>query len=308
MSQRDKAEQMMTSLEQFVATGDGNASENELTQIYLSLGVQLQRQMKELDVAGQHEKAAQLAAAFGDLLDRVAERPDADSWRIRTWLAQTNLQIGQALGGEEAKVYVDRAKESYETILAAAASDASYAPDAAALLAVRMRLGECFAAAGQYDKAVEQYGAILRERPTMLDVQQAAATALQEWGVAKKDQAALDRSIRGDLPQQNGENLIWGWLRLARMADAAKRQTSAGFSDPKRAQRFEDLFFEARFNVAKSRHLAGMISAPAEKRKQLEDARSNLDQMQRLYPELGGPKWKAAFDDLRKQIDSELGK
>jgi tetratricopeptide (TPR) repeat protein len=301
--QREKAEQMMAALEESVSAGNGDSG-GQLTQIYLSFGVQLQRQLKELDAAGQQAKAAQLAAAFGDLLERVAERPDADSWRIRTWLAQTNLQIGQALAGNEAKAYARRAQDAYEAILAAAERDPKYAPDAAALLGVRMRLGECFAAAGGYDKAIEQYAAILRQRPAMLDLQQAAATALQEWGVAKKDPAPLERSIRGDVRQPDGKNLIWGWLRLAVMADAAKRQTS----DPERIQRFEDLFFEARYNVAKSRYLAGTIASGAEKAKQLETARENIEQMQRLYPDLGGAKWKTAFDDLLQQINSELGK
>jgi hypothetical protein len=30
--------------------------------------------------------------------------------------------------------------------------------------------------------------------------------------------------------------------------------------------------------------------------------------MRTLYPDLGGPNWKAAFADLSKQIDQELAK
>ncbi|HEX6961545.1 MAG TPA: hypothetical protein VF175_06735 [Lacipirellula sp.] len=308
--QREQAEQMMAALEDLVAGGNGDASSQDLTDVYLSLGVQLQRQMKELIAAGQQKKAEQLAAAFGDLLARVAERPDAKSWRIRSWLAQTNLQISQVLEGERAKEYADRARKAYEALLDAAEKDKSYAPDATALLAVRMRLGETFAAAGEHEKAIEQYGAILRERPTMLELQQAAATALQEWGVKKRDPRALDRSIRGDLPQADGKNLIWGWLRLAHMAASAQRQ-AAESSDPKmkeRAARFEDLFYEARYNVVKSRYLAGTVSTGSARQEHLEGARTNIDQMMKLYPELGGPKWKAAFEELRKQIDTELAK
>jgi hypothetical protein len=308
--QREKAEQMMKSLEHYIAEGGGEKSAQQLTEVYLSLGIQLQRQMKELTSSEQDAKAEQLAAAFGDLLARVSKRPDANSWRIRTWLAQTNLQIGQALRGEEAKAYVNRAQQAYEAILESAEKDKNYAPNATALLAVRMRLGECLAALGQYDKAIEQYAAILREKPNMLDLQQAAATSLQEWGVAKRDAAALDRAIRGDLPQKNGKNLIWGWLQLATMADNAKRQ-AAGAVNPaakERSARFEDLFFEARYNIAKSRYLAGAIAPEASRQQHLEAARTNIAQMARLYPELGGPKWKAAFDDLSNQIDAELAK
>jgi tetratricopeptide (TPR) repeat protein len=300
---------MMTALEDFVAKNGGERSSKQLTDAYLSLGFQLQRQMKELTALGHDEKAEQVAAAFGDLLDRVATRPDADSWRIRTWLAHTNLQIGQALSGGQSKKYVDRAMESFQAILAAAAKDKNYAPDPTELMAVRMRLGECFAAVGQYDKAIQQYGAILRERPNMLDLQQAAAATLQEWGVAKKDAKPLDRAIRGDLPQKDGKNLIWGWLRLATMADSAKRQSAGNDAAAKeRAARFEDLFFESRYNVAKSRYQAGLITTGDVRRQQLEAARTNIQQMIKLYPGLGGPKWKAAFDDLLKQINTELEK
>jgi tetratricopeptide (TPR) repeat protein len=244
------------------------------------------------------------------LLERVAQRPGAESWRVRSWLAQTNLQIGQALDGKQAKAYADRARKAYEALLAVAEKDPSYAPDATALLAVRMRLGECLAAAGEYQRAIEQYGAILRERPNTLDLQQAAAAALQQWGVAEKDPDALDRSIRGDLPQAGGDNLIWGWLRLAVLAGNAQRK-AADSDDPamrERAARFEDLFFEARYNVAKSRYLAGMVTAGDQRRAHLQDARKNIDQMTALYPELGGPKWKSAFEELRQQIDTELAK
>ncbi|MBA3482081.1 MAG: hypothetical protein H0T51_09730, partial [Pirellulales bacterium] len=309
--QRENAEGMMTALDEFVSAQGGEQAAQKLTEVYLGLGVQLQRQLKDLSTYGQKEKAAQVAAAFGDVLDRVAARPDADTWRIRNWLAQTNLQLGQALTGKESLAYVKRAQKAYEDILAAAAKDKSYAPDAASLLGVRMRLGECLAALGEHQKAIEQYGAILREKPNTIDLQLLAATALQKWGVAEKDLGALDRSIRGDLKQQDGKNLIWGWLTLGTMADSAKRQAAGGAASPEsqeRAARFEDLFFEARYNVAKSRYLAGTIAPAGEREEQLKAARANIDQMKTLYPELGGPKWKAAFEELSKQIDQELAK
>lgn len=310
--QRKQAAKMMTALEEFVAAQPGADAAKQLTDAYLGVGVQLQRQIKELTAYGQDEKAAHVAAAFGDVLDRVAARPDADSWRIRTWLAEANLQIGQGLSGEAAQSYLSRAKEAYDALLAAAEKDASYAPSAADVLGARVRLGECLAAQGDFEQALEQYAAILREKPNTLDLQQAAAEALEQWGVQKKDAAALDRAIRGDRPQQDGKNLIWGWLRLASMADAAQRRAAAaGAADPvaaDRAARFEDLFFDARYHVVRSRYLAGTIASGAARQEHLRAALANIEQMTKLYPQLGGPKWKAAFTDLRKQIDQELAK
>ena len=309
--QPEKAEEMMSALDEFVSAQGGDQASQELMKVYLGLGVQLQRQMKELTGYGQAEKASQVAKSFRQILDRVAARPDADTWRIRTWVAQTNLQLGQALSGEESLAYVERAKTSYEAILASAAKDKNYAPNAESLLGVRMQLAECLVALGEHQKAIEQFGAILRQRPNMLDLQRSAATALQQWGVAKKDLSALDRSIGGDLRQKDGKNLIWGWVRLAVMADNARRQIAGSAASPEaqeRAARFEDLFFEARYNVAKCRYLAGTIATAAARQGQLEAARTNIAQMVTLYPEMGGAKWKAAFEELGKQIDQELGK
>ena len=306
---RKKAERMMASLEKAAAAGPGG---QRLTDVYLGLGVQLQRQMKELNAAGQGNKAKSVAAAFGDVLERVAARPDANEWRVRGWIAQTNLQLGQELSGDEAKPYIDRAKAAYQAMLAAAAKDPKYAPDEGSILGVRMRLAECLAASGDHQAAVQQFGEILRGRPNMLDLQKGAAQSLQAWGVDKRDLGALDRSIRGDLPQQDGKNLIWGWLRLATIANSARTQAAkASPVSPetlKRAKRFEDLFFEARYNVARSRFFAGKVAPAGSQREHFEAAKTNVEQMAKLYPDLGGPNWKPAFDELLKQINLELAK
>ncbi len=306
---RDRAQQMMEALERFAETSGGG---QRLTDVYLGLGVQLQRQLKELNASGQGAKAKQAAAAFGDVLQRVSARPDANDWRVRGWIAQTNLQLGQELTGAEAKAYIDRATSAYEAMLKAAAANPKYAPDEGAVLGVRMRLAECLAATGNHEGAVKQFGAILTEKPNMLDLQKGAATALQQWGVQQKDPGPLDRSIRGDLPQANGKNLIWGWLRLATVANSARAQAAKASpvteASRQRANRFESLFFEARYNIAKSRYLAGKVSTGAARVEHFEAAKANIEQMAKLYPGLGGADWQPLFNDLLKQVNLELAK
>jgi tetratricopeptide (TPR) repeat protein len=308
--QREKADRIMAAMEEHVAQQSGESAAQKLTDLYLGLGVQLQQQLKELTAVGQNDKAQQVAAAFGDLLERVSKRPDADGWRIRSWLAQTNLQIGQSLAPSNAKPYLARAKAAYEGILKDAAKDPKYLPDANTLLAIRIRFGECLAAEGQFQEALDQYAAILREKPSALDLQKTAAATLQQWGAAKRDASVLDQAIRGAMPQKDGKNLVWGWLRLARLADAAKRQAAKaqGFEAQTRAARFEELFFESRYNVAQCRYLAGTVGPASTRQDQLQSARANIEQMRTLYPDLGGPKWKKAFTELLQKIDAELGK
>lgn len=303
---REKAKQMMEALDKAVGADDAG----KLTDVYLGLGVQLQRQMKELTTMGQADKAAKIAAAFGDVLQRISARPDANDWRVRGWIAQTNLQLGQELSGDAAKPYVDRAREAYEAMLKAAVDDPKYAPNAAAVLGVRMRLAECLLASGEQEAAVEQFGAILKENPNVLDLQKSAAAALQQLGVQKQDLTAFDRSIQGALPQKDARNLIWGWQRLSSVANSARMQAAkvspVTEESRQRALRFENLFYEARYNVAKSRYLAGKIAEPAKRRQQLEAAKTNIEQMAKLYPGLGGPTWKPLFDELLKQVNQEL--
>jgi tetratricopeptide (TPR) repeat protein len=309
---REDAQEMMEALEEWAAQQGGATAAEQLTRVYIGLGIQLQRQVKELTAAGQGASAEQVAAAFGDILDRVAARPNAGDWSLRNWIAQTNLQIGQGLGGEEAKPYLDRARAAYEAALADAERGAAGAPDANTILAIRKRLGDCFVALGQYQDGVDQYAALLREKPTMLDVQKAAAQAYQTWGVAEKRQVVLDRAIRGALPQRDGKNLIWGWLRLASAADGARRraaETAEGNSAAAaKAARFDDLFFEAHFNVAKVRYLGASFAAAGSRRQYLQAAQRNVEALKKLYPDLGGPKWKAAFETLLSQINQELEK
>jgi hypothetical protein len=119
--------------------------------------------------------------------------------------------------------------------------------------------------------------------------------------------------VQGARPLAGGQNLIWGWNRLSRAAEGARRLAAdAAATNPAKkaeAQRFEDLFFEARYNIARARYFGGLIATDPEVRKhQLESAQTHIAQMRSLYPEMGGPKWKAAFDALLGQITAELRK
>ncbi|MCG8450044.1 MAG: hypothetical protein MI725_10765 [Pirellulales bacterium] len=302
--QRDRAREIMQALE--AAYGDSGNGGAQLTQIYLSLGVQLQRQISDLTTSGQVDKASAVAGAFEDLLERVTEQSGADkSWTIQNWIAQTNLQLGQGLRGQAAQAYFEQAEAVYRSLLAEAEEDPDFAPSKIAILAVKKRLGDTLQAQQKFADAFNQYTDILRTKPNMLELQQAAATTLQQWGRAEKDPKILENAIRGTLPQDNKKNLVWGWLRLASLADNAKRRSlqSADANSPQ-VKKYHDLFFSARLQVAQARFDAAQLATGSDREKQLGKARQSLTSMQRLYPELGGPHWKAAYLKLLKQIEN----
>jgi hypothetical protein len=302
---RDRAQAMMEALEKFAAGLDGDSPAQQVTKLYVGVGLQLQRQIKELTDAGNALQAQQVAAAFGDVLDRVARRPDAGDWAIRNWIANTNLQLGQGLAGPEAAKYLTRARDAYQAVLAAAAQGGG--PDATVVLGVRKRLGDCLVALGEYQAGLEQYTALLQAKPNTLDVQVAAARALQEWGVKIRSLATLDQAVHGALPQRDGKNLVWGWVRLGQAAEGARARAAAA-GNAQDAEMFANMFYEAHFNVAKTRYLGGLVSTGVPRNNQLTAAAKLIAQMQALYPDMHGGKWKPAFDNLLAQVNAELKK
>ena len=99
---------------------------------------------------------------------------------------------------------------------------------------------------------------------------------------------------------------MWGWLQLAKTADYARRkQQRNAASDPAAAQaaaRYADIYFDARYHAARARFQAAMLSTGSAKAQQLATARNSVESMMKMYADLGGPKWKAAFEELLKEI------
>ncbi|NOY30748.1 MAG: hypothetical protein GXP28_11445 [Planctomycetes bacterium] len=304
---RDQALQMMESLESTV--GNKKDAQRQLTNIYVSLGLQLQRQISELSAAGKAAKASAVAASFEDLLKRVteqnSERGGENDWKIRLWIAQTNLQLGSGLRGKDASRYLGQAEKIYREILAEVKKDAEFAPNQIAVLGVKKRLGDCLQSQQKFEEAFEQYTLILKKKPNMLELQQATATALQSWGAEKGNLEKLEQAILGAMPQKNGKNLVWGWLRLAKIVDHEYQKAKRATANEKKTAKYRDFFFEARYNAAKARFEVARTTGGTAGEKYRQTAKRSVESMKRLYPGLGGPKWQQAFDDLLQQINAQ---
>ena len=304
--QREKVQEMIAALESAVAQG---GQEFDLTGVYVSLGLQLEQQIRELNAAGRGDQALELVGAFEDVLAQVAQRPDAADWQIRNWLARTYLQLGRLLDAGPSKAMVERAEQQFRAILEQSEREPSFAPSDAAILGVSKQLADCRLALGNFKEALEEYVRILRNRPTLLELQIASAEALQQWGVAEKRPGALKQAISGALPQGDGKNLVWGWIRLAQVAEAAKRRAAAsGTSQDATAQakKYEDLFYRARYNAALARFQSAQLASAGKKTSQLRTVRQSIASLKTLYPDLGGPRWKPRFDRLLEQVERQL--
>ena len=186
-----------------------------------------------------------------------------------------------------------KARAAFEALAAEAETNPGALPSPTARLAVEKQLGDCLRALGEYGHALDAYSKVLAEQESQLSVQQAAARTYQQWGATGGDARKLERAIYGGYKlRSTGKNRIWGWLKLALVAEQAAR------TDPK----YEDVFFEARLEAARSRYQIGLKSAGAEREQSFATAKQSIRSMLQLYPELGGERWRRQFDELLKQI------
>lgn len=299
----DKVLEMMQSLEQAIEAGGGELAD-QLTRVYVGLGVQLQRQIDDLRAAGRDAEAARVAAAFAQFLDRIAARKDGLTWSTRQWLAQSYYNLGArqkdasstAPASPKERQYLTKARDIYESLLNST-STADPPPTEAALLATKFQFGECLRELGQFEQALDTFSAVLQDRESTLAVQRAAALAYQQRGQAGGTEW-FERSIFGGYKlKATGENRVWGWLKLSQVADRAAR------TDPK----FRDTFFEARVNIARCRYLAALQMEGEGRKLALGQAKQNIQSVARLYPEMGGERRKAEFDALLKQVQTATG-
>ncbi|HEX2474319.1 MAG TPA: hypothetical protein VHK01_06230 [Lacipirellulaceae bacterium] len=311
--QDEKAVATMKSLEKAVqASGtDGPAASDQLTRIYVGLGVELQKQITALRDSGRAKQAERIAAAFAQFVDRIAARQNEANWPTRVWLAQTYYELGngQRAGASTppansakspikprtgpARDYLVKARDAYQKLIEAGAKDPKLPPNDTAMLAARVQLGECYRALGQYQLALDAFSTVLKEKESSLAVQRAAALAYQERGQAE-DAKWLERAIHGGHQlRSTGQNRIWGWLKISNVAARAARAD----------EKFRDTFYEARLNVARCRYLAAMKKSGEARQQDLAKAKQSIQSFAQLYPDMGGDRWRGEFQALLKQID-----
>jgi tetratricopeptide (TPR) repeat protein len=305
--QEKKTLQTLEKLEAAVQdASNGRAAEEQLTRIYIGMGVGLQKQIDALRQSGQEQQAELVATAFGQFLDRIQARQDTLNWPTRVWLAQTYYQMGDGEAvnrlppgakplTRQSRDYLLKARDAYRKLLDEAAQDPKLAPKETSLLAARMQLAECYRALGQYKEASEAIVSILKEKEASLVAQRAAAYAYQ--GRGQEDARYLEQAIYGGDRAPSGQNVVWGWLKISQVTGRTGKDN----------QQFRDAFFEARLNIARCRYLIAMKNSGDKKTEDLAKAKQNVQSLAQLYPDLGGDAWRGEFDALLKQIQKAGG-
>jgi hypothetical protein len=287
-----KAEGVMNALKKRMgATSEG---QRRLIGIYISLATDIQ---KQIDRATAATRGA-LIRGFEAFLSRVGEA--TTDIKELFWVAQTFYGLGEASGDDSGQLSADarefyaKSIATYEKILKMAGSSKELTPEM--VMQVQMRLANSQRKLQQYKTAMDLFEEILLARNMMLNVQVEAATTYQEW--AKIGEPVLyERAIMGGRTnKKTGKYTIWGWGKIA-------NQTA-----PTKTDKYKDIFYKARYNLAFARFNQAKRQKTAEERKSVfQLAKNDIALTYRFYPEMGGDKWRPQFDALLKQIQQALG-
>lgn len=231
--------------------------------------------------------------SVSQLLGKVSQEVEPGDWNTQTWLAQTYLRLGELSESEAQRMSnLQAASSAFNQLVEQTRKDRNFAPTPSAALAVRLQAANCDLRLERYDEALSGFEVLLAERPTLLEVQTAAAETLQTSGEASGDAKRLEESIAGARPDSNGKNVIWGWRKIAAVTARAMASN----------EKYEELFFRAWLNVAKSRYLVGKTKSGASQMDSYRKATGTIRAMRRQHPSLGGEAMSAQYDALEQKI------
>lgn len=300
--QIDKAEQAMNLLEKQAGTGGEAAA--KLTMLYLSMGRDLQEQLRAL--AGETaspERAGKILAGFETFLERVAQRDKKIASQM--WVASTydalasGEELGPAVSKAQREKYLAKAADVYERLLESGAAEVKeYEPT------LRLKMAGIYQDRGQWADARTHIDWFLTDasRQNMIDAQIAAAKLAQAAGEAATDAVAAAKEFREAVSgDSSGGRVSWGWGGIAKKV---VRQAFSGTDE--RAQRAQAQFFEARHNLARCR-LAWAEKSDTSREKLLEMAFNDVALTYKLYPQLGGAAMRQRFDGVLKDIQKAQG-
>ena len=246
----EQAETVMGKLEELVGQDDETGAAR-LTQIYISLGRQLEELLTRLRTEGKTDQIQKVSQGFERFLDSISKREKGNSFSSLNWVAQTfaSLAAGHDPGDgplpEAAVKYYESAGATYYRV----AQDASCRHAEGAETVIKVQMAVCLRALGRrqdeadpkkseknFTQALGLLVAILKERETRVDVQMEAARTYQELASASGQASFYLNAILGGQKQSDGHNLVWGWNGISRRVGSREE--------------YRPILYEARYNIA----------------------------------------------------------
>jgi hypothetical protein len=298
--QLDKAEKVMNALEAYIgASGDEKANQT-LIAIYRALGLELENHVAALRKENRTDDLQAVSRGFELFLDRIVSKEHGNNFNSLNWVAETYGRLGAGHESDDAsttaqsRAFYEKAAHADEKILAAVKAGPQFATPQA-VLAVKVRMAKSARHGGHFKEAIDQLVDILKVQPKLLDGQREAAYAYQEWG--RDNPATLKLAIEGGRKEKDPKgqeyNVLWGWARIAALTQRDKR--------------FQDVYHEASYNLAKCYLLSALAQEGSEKAASLKKAEAAVMLTVQLHPDLGGGDWPKKYDKLLRNIQKELG-
>ncbi len=291
------ATKIMNSLEKRIGKSGDPKAEQNLTQIYITLGRELQQHLERLRQSGNKKELESVSNAFESFLKRIVERGGGNSFSSLSWVAETfysmaiNFDEPSAEVPEKAKGYYANAVKGYEQILERTAKDPKFVPNPENLIGIRLRMAISERRIGHFNTAIKLISEVLQARPKMITAQIEGAETYQTKGALDKN-CYLD-AIAGGEKTPKGENLIWGWGKLAQMT--------------MKEDKFQATFYQARLKIAECRYLYALKATDKAKHDEyMGRAKKEISVVYKLFPAMGGPESFAKYDELAKKVQAEL--
>jgi len=203
-------------------------------------------------------------------------------------------------GGHElsqtANKHYAKAAQTYFNILKRIKEDEKFAPPGATAI-IQVRLAVCLRAINRHQEAMKLLVNILQQRENRVDVQIEAARTYQDWAEMPDKSGYYEFAIKGG-QKQDGRYLVWGWGGIAKRVGPFMKRGGG---------KYEEIFYDARYNLALSRLKLAEAKQGAEKAKTLEMAEKDITRVHQLYPKMGGQQWYRKFDALLKNIQKLRG-
>jgi tetratricopeptide (TPR) repeat protein len=300
--QAEEGERAMLELENVVRQGDAADAGKRLTDSAVRLGQDVQEQIEQFQQQGKGDQATRWIRAMDAFLTRIAGARDRASFFRLHAVAETFFGLGRGLdprpvtaslgpgakASQDAQKYYSKAAEAFRELLRRCDADKTFAPQAEAVTAVRVRLGSCLRRLGQYPEALDVLSAVLKEHGMLVDAQVEAAYIYQAWGEERPE--CYEFAVQGNPASRE----VWGWGELSRRVESVAK--------------YEEVFFEARYNLALCRFRQAQAQTdPQERGRRLQAAERDLLDLERLYPDAfagdgGGKSWPPKLSDLLRQI------
>jgi tetratricopeptide (TPR) repeat protein len=267
------------SIDKMQANAKDEAGQKKLIDTFRVLAFDIQEQIKNAPLARQK----QLIDAFNVFLSRISSIAKDDTTLL--WVGQTMLGMaesaipeGQVKADGQAAELLKTAIGTFETLKQKPNPSDS----------IPFMLGKSLRLQGEYSAALKEFREILTAKPTMIDAQEEAALAYEQWAAvlpAAYKAEAYRSALSGDK-----QKIIWGWGKISTMT----QQSPA----------FRERFFVARYHVALCRFQQGQAANDA---KVTAQAARDITGLVSLYPDMGGPNQFRQFDSLLKKIQIAIG-